>query len=499
MDRHAVRDRRAPGGVGAGVEVGLHLEGGEPAVCVGGRLRPDARRMALGGRGHRLGAADRRCAPAASSTMRGDREQRLHRDVELAAEAAAAGGRADAHLPRARRRARARSPRGPCRAPACRRETSMRSPIARRRSPPPARYRRARRRRSRTRPRRSTAPCAWPRGDIAASRDCRASGHCPARAAWSAARRRPSAASMPESGAQRRPGDRQVGVARCFRPPRACRPAPAPPRRGSARCPARAPAGPADAAKMPKEFSPGTSSAVRIATRPGDARARTASRSPSVKRRARMRRAHDAHPERSRPARRRRRRGPCPRPSASRRRGGGERRRRAHLPACGAMRARSSALALAPTRHVHITASTIFTIAGAAAEHAAERVLDRARDWRRVACVRQSAAAISMPGVQMPHCAAPCARNAARSRSVTPSGPAPRRCDRRAVRLRGRDQAGADLLAVHQHGAGAAIAGVAADLGAGQAELVAQRVGERGEGRRRRRSRRSPLTREARW
>ena len=41
------------------------------------------------------------------------------------------------------------------------------------------------------------------------------------------------------------------------------------------------------------------------------------------------------------------------------------------------------------------------------------------------------------------------------------------------------DQAGADLLAVEQHRAGAAIAGIAADLGAGQAELVAQRAARR--------------------
>ena len=34
-------------------------------------------------------------------------------------------------------------------------------------------------------------------------------------------------------------------------------------------------------------------------------------------------------------------------------------------------------------------------------------------------------AAISMPGVQMPHWAAPCARNAVRSRSVEPCGPSP--------------------------------------------------------------------------
>ena len=40
------------------------------------------------------------------------------------------------------------------------------------------------------------------------------------------------------------------------------------------------------------------------------------------------------------------------------------------------------------------------------------------------------------------------------------------------------DQAGADLAIVEQDRAGAAVAGVAADFGAGEAELVAQDVGE---------------------
>ncbi len=44
--------------------------------------------------------------------------------------------------------------------------------------------------------------------------------------------------------------------------------------------------------------------------------------------------------------------------------------------------------------------------------------------------------------------------------------------------LAGGNQAGADLRTVEQHRAGAAIAGVAADLGAGGAELVAQHIGE---------------------
>ena len=49
------------------------------------------------------------------------------------------------------------------------------------------------------------------------------------------------------------------------------------------------------------------------------------------------------------------------------------------------------------------------------------------------------------------------------------------RLDRAARDLAHRDQAGADLPAVEQHRAGAAVAGIAADLGAGEAEVVAQR------------------------
>ncbi len=52
------------------------------------------------------------------------------------------------------------------------------------------------------------------------------------------------------------------------------------------------------------------------------------------------------------------------------------------------------------------------------------------------------------------------------------------RLDPPAVDLAHRDEAGTDLAAVEQHGTGPAIAGVAADLGAGTAEIVAQRRGQ---------------------
>ena len=50
------------------------------------------------------------------------------------------------------------------------------------------------------------------------------------------------------------------------------------------------------------------------------------------------------------------------------------------------------------------------------------------------------------------------------------------RRDLRVLHLRGRDQACTGLRTIHQHGAGAAIAGLAADLGAGEAKALAQRV-----------------------
>ena len=91
----------------------------------------------------------------------------------------------------------------------------------------------------------------------------------------------------------------------------------------------------------------------------------------------------------------------------------------------------------------------------------------------------RSSAAISIPGVQAPHWAPPQARNAAWSarRAVGP-GETLDRLDAPAVDLARGDEAGADLLAVEPHRARAAVAGVAAHLGAGQAEVLAQDVDE---------------------
>ncbi len=97
MNGDAVGDRRPPGRIGAGVEVAVELDRGQPAVAAGGEAGRHARRVALGGGAHRfrprVGAAHR-----AAEQPRRDGDERLHRDVQLAAEAAAAGGRQHAHL-----------------------------------------------------------------------------------------------------------------------------------------------------------------------------------------------------------------------------------------------------------------------------------------------------------------------------------------------------------------------------------------------------------------
>ena len=56
MDRHARRNRRAPACVRARVEECVALQRLEATFGVAAGLDPDARRMALGGRGHALRA-----------------------------------------------------------------------------------------------------------------------------------------------------------------------------------------------------------------------------------------------------------------------------------------------------------------------------------------------------------------------------------------------------------------------------------------------------------
>ena len=92
---------------------------------------------------------------------------------------------------------------------------------------------------------------------------------------------------------------------------------------------------------------------------------------------------------------------------------------------------------------------------------------------------RRSSAAISIPGVHAPHWAPPQARNAAWSGDGPSSAASPSTVStRRPVDLARGDEARADLLSVEPHGARPAVAGVAAHLGAGQAEVLAQHVDE---------------------
>ena len=97
VNRHAARHGRSPGGVGARIEGRVEGDRLQPAVGIAAHARLDRRGMALGARHHALGplvdAGDRRAGEPG-----GERRERLDRDVELAAEAAAAGARHDAHL-----------------------------------------------------------------------------------------------------------------------------------------------------------------------------------------------------------------------------------------------------------------------------------------------------------------------------------------------------------------------------------------------------------------
>jgi hypothetical protein len=64
-------------------------------------------------------------------------------------------------------------------------------------------------------------------------------------------------------------------------------------------------------------------------------------------------------------------------------------------------------------------------------------------------------------------------------RQIVIVGQAFDRDDLRTFRLHGEDQAGAHRGTIHQHGAGAANAMLAADVGAGQPQLVAQAIDQR--------------------
>ena len=131
-----------------------------------------------------------------------------------------------------------------------------------------------------------------------------------------------------------------------------------------------------------------------------------------------------------------------------------------------------------PAGHVHDRIDDL-VVAGAAAQHAADAVGDlgarrRRRAVEQVGCGHQHAgsADAALRGAVLQERAAQALGQPARANAFDG-------LDRRAAGLRRRHQAGAHLLAVEEHGAGAAVARLAADLGSGEAELVAQRVGKR--------------------
>jgi hypothetical protein len=84
MHWHPVCHRGTPTGVGTGVEVTMKIERREPALVVATKAGANARRMPLGGGLHRLPSAVDR-AHRTLELPRGQRQQRLNRDIELAA------------------------------------------------------------------------------------------------------------------------------------------------------------------------------------------------------------------------------------------------------------------------------------------------------------------------------------------------------------------------------------------------------------------------------
>ena len=140
-------------------------------------------------------------------------------------------------------------------------------------------------------------------------------------------------------------------------------------------------------------------------------------------------------------------------------------------PAGGRRRSRRLEVRSAMRRHHRIDD---LAVARAAAQDAAERVLHLFLARVRIAFEERG-------GGDQHARRADAALGRAMARGTTPAAPTaghrPSPSTVRTVRTfdrRGRHQAGADRLAVEQDRAGAAIAGVAADLGAGQPEFVAQ-------------------------
>ena len=97
MNRHPRRHRRSPRRIGAGVEVAAEIEGGEAAIGIGGEADDHVRRVPLRRRHHRFAAAVGE-AHRTPGEPGGESDVRLHRQIEFAAEPTADGGGDDAHL-----------------------------------------------------------------------------------------------------------------------------------------------------------------------------------------------------------------------------------------------------------------------------------------------------------------------------------------------------------------------------------------------------------------
>ena len=97
VHRHAIRHRRPPTCVGAGVEHRIGFGELQLTLCVRAESYLDIRRMALGTRSHAFGALIH-AGDGSVEQPRSQSDQRLHRHVELAAETTATSGRHDANL-----------------------------------------------------------------------------------------------------------------------------------------------------------------------------------------------------------------------------------------------------------------------------------------------------------------------------------------------------------------------------------------------------------------
>ena len=358
-----------------------------------------------------------------------------------------------------------------------------------RRSRPPARCRRARRSPSRSDPRAVAAADAMPGIDIAALQVA-ARQHVVRRVRRGGRRAgRASAASTPSSGGSHGPGDRQLGVRRRLDAP------PATDQRQhrlaaeAHLASAQAPAGRGGGRRCRRGSRRARRDAVRIAHQPG-VRAMTASRSPSVKVALAWGERDDAHPEgasagaasapnMSVPA-------TLALPSTRARRAPTRGRQTPAGLTPGHNGGRSTGSAPPgsdPAGDASITASTIFrypvqrqsTPPSASSTCRARRAASgcaRGNRWPPSACRACRCRTGPRRARGTPRAAAPSARPAPDlrpSRSHAPSA--------WALATRQAQTCAPSM----QHRAGTAIAGVAADLGAGEAEAFAQRHGKRRE------------------